>query len=154
MSGYPTREYILAVFKNFEDPPKGTEKFFDYVDDNVHWQVTGQQRYAGTWTNKKDYYDATWGKINRLLADPGYKLEVPGGIDGVILGHDGWSVVEMKTVDTKTKSGVPYTQHYSWHVRWSKEGKIVQAKAFLDTDHLENVLGGEQRKQEAAAASA
>lgn len=146
MPGYPDRKYVYEVFRLFFDPPEGTKKFFDYVDDDVHWQVTGHHRFSGTWTSKKDYYDATWANINLLLADPGYKLEVPGGEQGVIVGQDGWSVIEMKTVGTKTKSGVPYEQHYSWHCRWNKEGKIVEAKAFLDADHLEKVLGGEQRK--------
>nr|POE78002.1 hypothetical protein CFP56_09643 [Quercus suber] len=137
-SGYPDRKYIYDVFQLFNDPPEGTRKFFDYVvDDDVHWQVTGQHRFSGTWTNKKDYYDATWANINLLLADRGYKMEIPGGEEGVIVGQDGWSAIELKTVGTSTKSGVPYQQHYSWHCRWSKEGKIVEVKAFLDADHLE-----------------
>ncbi|KAK4861478.1 hypothetical protein LT330_003513 [Penicillium expansum] len=143
---YPDRKYIYDVFCNFFNPPEGTEKFFDYVDDNVHCQVTGQHRFSGTWTTKNDYYNATWANINLLLAEPGYKLEVPGGESGVIVGQDGWSVIEMKTVDTKTKSGVPYNQHYSWHCRWNEGGKIVEAKAFLDADLLEKVFGGEQLK--------
>ncbi|PWY93209.1 hypothetical protein BO94DRAFT_573379 [Aspergillus sclerotioniger CBS 115572] len=143
---YPDRKYIYDVFRLFSDPPEGTKKFFDYVDDNVHWHVTGQHRYAGTWTTKKDYYDATWANIGLLLAAPGHNLEVPGGEAGVIVGQDGWSAIEMKTVNTRTKSGVPYTQHYSWHCRWNEEGKIVEVKAFLDADHLEKVLGGEKRR--------
>lgn len=56
----PDRKYIYDVFRLFYDPPKGTAKFFDYVDDNVDWQVTGQSRFSGRWSTKKDYYDATW----------------------------------------------------------------------------------------------
>lgn len=146
MPTYPSKQYITDAFRLFYDPPEGTKKFFDYVDDNVKWQVTGQHRFSGSWTTKKDYYNATWANINTLLDEPGYKLEVPEG--GVILDPEtGWSVIEMKTVDTKTKGGVPYNQHYSWHCRWSPEGKIVEAKAFLDADHLEKVFGGEQRRQ-------
>ncbi len=54
----------------------------------------------------------------------------------------------MKTVGVKTKGGVSYDQHYSWHVRFDEEGMIVEAKAFLDLQHLEEVLGGEVRRQE------
>lgn len=84
------------------------------------------------------------GKINLLLEDPGYKLET-GEI--IVDAETGWSVVEMKTVDVQTRGGVPYHQHYSWHCRWDTNGKIVEAKAFLDLDHLEKVFGGEQKRQ-------
>jgi ketosteroid isomerase-like protein len=72
-------------------------------------------------------------------------LTVPGGENGVIVGQDGWAVIETKTEDTKSKSGVVYNQHYSWHCRFNEAHKIVQVKAFLDADHLEKVFGGEQR---------
>src|SRR4051794_2452499 len=132
MSDYPDRKYIYNVFHLFSDPAEGVQKFFEYVDDDVHWLVTGQHRFSGLWTNKKDYYNATWANIHLLLQEPGYKFEIPGGEEGIIVGQDGWSAIEMKTVDVKTKSGVHYNQHYSWHCRWSKEGKIVEVKAFLD----------------------
>ncbi|KAL2174069.1 uncharacterized protein P884DRAFT_332320 [Thermothelomyces heterothallicus CBS 202.75] len=141
---FPDRQYIYDVFRLFYYPPEGTVRYFDYVDDNVDWQVTGQSRFSGHWYTKKDYYDATWAKINLLLEEPGYKLET-GEI--IVDPTTGWSVIEMKTVGVKTKGGVPYNQHYSWHCRWDKNGKIVEAKAFLDLDHLEKVFGGEQARQ-------
>ncbi|GAP82655.1 putative ketosteroid isomerase [Rosellinia necatrix] len=144
MPTYPDRKYVADVFALFFDPPEGTKKFFEYVDDNVHWQVTGQHRFSGTWTTKEDYYNATWANINLLLQPPGYKLTCP---TIVVDAETGWSVIEMKTVGVTTKGGVPYDQHYSWHCRWNTDGKIVEAKAFLDADHLEKVLGGEQRRQ-------
>lgn len=143
---YPHRKYIYDIFLLFAKPEGGVKEWFEYVDDNVHWTVTGQHRFAGTWTNKEAYYNASWAKVNALLQDPGYRFEIPGGEEGIIVGQDGWSTVEMKTIDVKTKSGVPYDQHYSWHCRWSKEGKIVELRAFLDSDLLLRVLGGEQEK--------
>lgn len=53
----------------------------------------------------------------------------------------------MKTVGVKTKGGVPYEQHYSWHCRWNEDGKIVEVKAFLDSEQLERVFGGEKKRQ-------
>jgi ketosteroid isomerase-like protein len=148
----PTRQQVYEIFLNFYDPPEGTMRFFEHVDDNVDWQVTGKHRFSGRWYTKQDYWNATWANINTLLGGTGYKLEVPGGVDGVIgpNAENGWAVVEMKTVDTITRSGVPYEQHYSWHVRFNTAGKIIEAKAFLDSDHLEKVLGGEARKQASA----
>ncbi|KAK4145926.1 uncharacterized protein C8A04DRAFT_35490 [Dichotomopilus funicola] len=125
-----------------------TAKFFDYVNENVDWEVTGHSRFSGRWSTKKDYYDATWWDlpffIFPLHMDPGYKLET-GEI--IVDAETGWSVVEMKTVGVQTRGGAPYHQHYSWHCRWDTNGKIVEAKAFLDLDHLEKVFGGEQKRQ-------
>lgn len=145
---YPNRSQIYAIFANLHDPSAGTARWFEYVDPAVHWTVTGHSRFSGSWTSRAAYHADTWGKIDTLLAPPGYVLEVPGGENGVIAGQDGWAVVEMKTVGVKTRGGVPYLQHYSWHVRFSEEGKVVEGKAFLDLGHLEEVLGGEIRRQE------
>ncbi|KAF2818867.1 hypothetical protein CC86DRAFT_375511 [Ophiobolus disseminans] len=112
---YPHRKHIYEIFLLFAKPQGGVKEWFKHVDDNVHWTVTGQHRFAGTWTNKESYYNASWAKVNALLQDPGYRFEVPGGEEGIIVGQDGWSTVELKTIDVKTKSGVPYEQHYSWH---------------------------------------
>ncbi|KAK8868958.1 nuclear transport factor 2 family protein [Apiospora arundinis] len=149
---FPDRKYIHDVFSHFSTPPHGVAKFFEYVDDDVDFEVTGSNRFSGRWYSKQSYYDATWAHIDALLAEPGYKLEVPGGGEecggGIIVDTaTGWSAVQLKTVGVKTRSGVPYNQHYSWHVRWSREGKIVEVKAFMDSDHLEKVLGGEMDRQ-------
>ncbi|KAL2163201.1 hypothetical protein VTH06DRAFT_5257, partial [Thermothelomyces fergusii] len=44
---FPDRQYIYDVFRLFYYPPEGTAKYFEYVDDNVDWQVTGQSRFSG-----------------------------------------------------------------------------------------------------------
>ena len=145
---YPTRSEVHAIFANLHNPPTGTEEYFKYIHPNVNWTVTGHSRFSGTWHSKADYHAATWAKIGDLLAPPGYVLEVPGGEEGVIIGQDGWTVVEMKTVGVKTRGGADYLQHYSWHCRFDDDHMIVEAKAFLDLGHLEEVLGGEARRQQ------
>jgi len=57
-------------------------------------------------------------------------------------------VAELKTVDTYKKSGIMYDQHYSWHMPFDEESMITEVKAFMDTAHLEKVLGAELEKHE------
>ena len=137
---YPDRKYIYEVFSKLAHPPNGVKDFFEFVDDNIRWEVTGQHRFSGVWTNKAEYYQQTWANINDAMAGAGFKLEVPGGEQGIIVGQDGWAAVELKAVDMKTKKGKPYRQHYSWHCRFNTEGRIVEVKAFLDSDLLEKVF--------------
>ncbi|KAL8728407.1 MAG: hypothetical protein Q9166_005453, partial [cf. Caloplaca sp. 2 TL-2023] len=103
------------------------------------YTIPGHARVCGTYHNFADYYAATWAKINLGLKDPGYKLIVPGGIDGVLTAEDGWAVVIMETVDTYTKSGVPYEQNYSWHLKFNEDKKVIEARAYLDLGYLENI---------------
>ncbi|KAK8092384.1 uncharacterized protein PG998_014869 [Apiospora kogelbergensis] len=138
-NAFPDRHHIHAVFAHFLEPKQGVLKFLEHVDDAVDFEVTGHSRFAGRWRSKQSYYDATWAHVDALLAAPGYRLQVPGGAGGIVVDPEtGWSAVQMRTVDVATKSGVPYDQHYSWH--------IVEVKAFMDSDQLEKVLGGEMRR--------
>jgi ketosteroid isomerase-like protein len=144
---YPTRSQILAILRPLSSPPAGNNEFFAHVSDNVIWTVTGHMMLSGTWRTKESYRAATFAKIGPLFGAPGMKLEVPGGEQGIIAGEDGQAVAELKTVDTYTKSGVLYDQHYSWHMRFNEESVITEVKAFMDTAHLEKVLGAEMEKQ-------
>lgn len=145
---YPTRSEVHDIFLNLAHPPSGTDAFFTHVHDDVLWTVTGHSTFSGTWYSKAEYRAAIWEQIGGLLAEPGYTLLVDDGAQGIIVGENGWVVVEMRTVDTKTKSGVPYDQHYSWTLRFDTDHKIVELKAYLDLATLEKVVGGEKAKQE------
>lgn len=67
--------------------------------------VGGHMMLSGTWKTKDSYRAAIFAKIGPLFAEPGMKLEVPGGEEGIIVREDGRAVAELKTVDTYTKSG-------------------------------------------------
>lgn len=70
MTAHSNCKNIYDVFRIFKDPPEGTKKFFEYCNDNVHWQVTDEHRFSGTWITKKDYYNPTGANINLLLSEP------------------------------------------------------------------------------------
>ncbi|MCJ1239480.1 hypothetical protein MMC14_007476 [Varicellaria rhodocarpa] len=145
---FPTRPEIHAILLNLSNPPSGTDEFFKHVHDHVIWTVTGHMMFSGTWSSKSTYRADTWAQLSPLIAEPGMKLEVVGGEQGVISGQDGLAVVELKTVDTRTKGGVVYDQHYAWHMRFNADGKIVGVRVFLDSAHLEKILDVERAKQD------
>jgi len=143
---YPTCSQILAILRPLSNPPAGNNEFFAHIRNDVVWTVTGHSLLSGTWTTKKSYRAATFAKIGPLFAAPGMKLEILGAEQGIIVGDNGRAVAELKTVDTYTKSGIMYDQHYSWHMRFDEESMITEVKAFMDTAHLEKVLGAELEK--------
>lgn len=145
---YPTRSQIHTILLPLSHPPSGIEEFFTHVRDDVKWVVTGHMMLSGTWTDLATYRAATYAKIGPLFAAPGMKLVATGGEEGIIVGEDGWAVVDLRTVDTYTKSGVLYDQHYAWHMRFDREGMVAEVKTWMDTAHLEKVLGGEMAKQD------
>ena len=53
----------------------------------------------------------------------------------------------MKTVDLCTKSSISDDRHYSWHVKLDADCKVVNAKAFSDSQHLEELFGAETAEQ-------
>ena len=142
---YPIRKQIYNLFLHLRDPPSGVQKFFAQVDDNVRFEVTGQHQFSGVWTTKENYFAATWSRIGKYLAEPGYRLEVVGEEKGVITVQDGWAAVELKTFDTNTRSGKPYEQHYSWHCRFGTSGKIAEVRAFLDSEKLVKIIEEEEK---------
>lgn len=108
--------------------------------------VSGHMMLSGTWKTKDSYRAATFAKIGPLFAEPGMKLEVPGG-EGIVIGEDGRAVAELKTVDTYTKSEALYDQHYSWHMWFDEDSMVSKVRVVMDTAHLEKVLSDELEKQ-------
>ena len=144
---YPTRSQILAILRPLANAPAGNNEFFAHVRNDVVWTVTGHMILSGVWRTKESYRADTFAKMGPLFAAPGMRLEVPGGEEGIIVGDEGKAVAELKTKDTYTKGGVLYDQHYSWHMRFDQDSMITEVKAFMDTAHLEKVLGDELGKQ-------
>jgi ketosteroid isomerase-like protein len=43
------------------------------------------------------------------------------------------AAVELKAVNTKTKSGDPFPNEYTWVLGFSDNGKIATVRAYMDT---------------------
>ncbi|PWY70658.1 hypothetical protein BO83DRAFT_447413 [Aspergillus eucalypticola CBS 122712] len=148
---YLTNAEILSIFGELSKVPRGYESFFNHVDDNVHWEITGQTALSGVWRSKAEFLDRVWLPIIRLIADPGPIFEIACP-DSITRNEEGWVNVELKTRDTRTKLGNRlYSQHYSWHCKFNSAKKIVQVRCFFDTSLAETVLLHEKYRQEALA---
>ncbi|GFN13410.1 putative ketosteroid isomerase [Aspergillus tubingensis] len=142
-----TNAEILSIFGELSKVPRGYESFFNHVDDNVHWEITGQNALSGICRSKAEFLDKVWLPIIKLIAEPGPIFEIACP-DSITRNDEGWVNVELKTKDTRTKLGNRlYSQHYSWHCK----KKIVQVRCFFDTSLAETVLLDEKYRQQALA---
>ncbi|OJZ87754.1 hypothetical protein ASPFODRAFT_715705 [Aspergillus luchuensis CBS 106.47] len=73
---YLTNAEILSIFGELSKIPRGYESFFNHVDDNVHWEITGQNALSGVWRSKAEFLDKVWLPIIKLIADPGPIFEI------------------------------------------------------------------------------
>ena len=90
MAPYPTREEIRDIFKNMETG--NYSKVFEHVSDNVDWTVMGTHPLAGRYTTLKDFQQATFARLAKIMKDPGIRLNVRNVIGG---GEQEWAVVEL-----------------------------------------------------------
>lgn len=146
---YPTKAEIQSIFGELGKIPSGYLSFFAHVDENVKWEITGQNALSGVWRSKTEFMNTVWLPIIQLIAEPGPILELVYA-ESMMTNEDGWTAIELKTTNTRTKLGdLIYSQHYCWHCKFNSTKKIVQVRAFIDSSTAETVLSDEKLRQEA-----
>ncbi len=90
MAPYPTQEEITSIFKNMESGNYGA--MFERVSPNVDWTVMGTHPLAGRYTTREDFSNQTFGRLAKIMKEPGIKLMVRNVIGG---GEQAWAVVEL-----------------------------------------------------------
>ena len=145
----PTNEEVLSIFGKLSETPSGYMAFFDNVDDDVEWVITGQNALSGVWKSKAEFMSTVWLPIINLISDPGPVLQVVSP-ESIMRNEDGWVAIELQTMNTWTKlSNRLYNQHYCWHCKFNSAKKIVQVRAFIDSSTAESVLSDERFRQQA-----
>src|ERR1700691_6192473 len=83
-----TEDQVRTIFAG---PASGnSEKFFEHVDENVHWRVMGTHPLAGRYKSKKGFREATFARLGKLFPQDlrPYARDVlvipPGSIIGAV----------------------------------------------------------------------
>jgi hypothetical protein len=61
-----TRDDRIALFGNLQSPAT-QKRYWDRVADDVDWTVEGTHPLAGCYHSKKDFIDATLGRLQGVL---------------------------------------------------------------------------------------
>lgn len=121
---------VQSIFSHLENG--NAEAFFEYVSDDVIWEVTGHHPLAGIYTSKDEFRQSTMMRLNHVLKS-GLNLKVVGCV------NDGKTVAVELIADSVAKNGTPFNNRYCWVCQFS-DGRITHVRAYLDSALVAKVL--------------
>lgn len=124
------RKIVDDAFNNWV---AGKGIFFDLLDENVVWRVTGKAPFLGVYRSKQEFMEKAVTPINDFLSTS-IKPEL---IDINASGNVVW--LQWKGAAT-TITGGQYINEYAWKLTFNEKGKITAANAFLDTYSLSKLV--------------
>ena len=136
MAPYPTQGEIGEIFSRLAQHG-GQFKFMNSVAEDVKWTIFGHTPISRSYTSKTEFIEETFDMLRgRVLKEPlrlGVK-QITGG------GESEWAVAELSAIDAVCKNGLTYDMEYCWVCRFDKNHKIVEVRAYLDSDLLIRAL--------------
>lgn len=113
----------------FNDWVKGTGSFFDLLDENMVWHVTGRAPFSGVYRGKQEFMDKAVMPINNFLSTSikPQLIDINASKDIIWLQWKGAATAV---------TGDQYVNEYAWKLKFDNEGKIIAVDAFLDTYSL------------------
>lgn len=124
---YTTKEEQLIAVQ-FEKWKSGTAGFFELLDEEVKWTVSGRSPVSGIYFGKKDFLERAVSPITAQLQEP----LLP---ELISLSFDGQYIWLHFRASAKSKENKLYENYYVWKMV-VKEGKITEGTVFLDTYEL------------------
>ena len=124
------------------DPSKRRVFFDDHVSPDVNWTVMGSTPMSKEYTSLSSFLDATIKVLgDDVLTEP-LRLEVKNVIAMPIELGGTTAVVELAAMNAKCQNGMDYPMRYCWVVKYDSNEKIVEARAYIDTDLLNKAISG------------
>ncbi|EXJ67237.1 uncharacterized protein A1O5_09884 [Cladophialophora psammophila CBS 110553] len=145
----PTKAQITRLFAPLAVQGRQPETLA-LLADNVDWTICGNSPMSARYTSKQDFMENTLKVLReRVLTEP-LRLQVrnvvvSGGGESEGQGEgkdeeiDGDAVVELEALDAWCKNGLAYDMRYCWVCKFAA-GKIVQVRAYIDTDLLTRAM--------------
>lgn len=133
------QQNIIQMEKNkelvrvgFEKWATGSGSFFDLLDDDAHWTISGSSYLSKTYTSKKQLADEVLNPLNDRLSQ-----KIIPTVRALLA--DGNTVIAIWDGKATALDGKPYSVSYAWFMEM-QQGKIVKVTAFLDTLDLEEIF--------------
>ncbi|WP_394838023.1 nuclear transport factor 2 family protein [Pendulispora rubella] len=124
---HSTRALVQELFDAYAQG--NSRPFFDHVADDVHWTITGTNMLSGEYHSKREFLDATYGRLARVLKGP-----VRPAVQRIVVeGND--AVVQWRGSSTSVQ-GQPYDNEYVWVLRFDG-ARIVEVTAYFDGGRLD-----------------
>ncbi|KAI1046443.1 hypothetical protein LB505_013141 [Fusarium chuoi] len=145
-----THEHVRNIFAG---PSKGDmASFWPHVEPNVDWTVKGTApqghnfcsilahhitgthcEVSGRYRSIEEFQQGTRA-LSSTWAGPLHLV-----VQNIII-EGNQAAVELKAVNTETKSGDPFPNEYTWVLGFNDSGKIATVRAYMDTDLVTRVI--------------
>lgn len=112
------------ITKAFQEWHNGNGNFFDLLNDDMHWEITGSTPYSKVYTSKQQFLDEVIIPLNKKL-----KEKIKPTVRNIFVDED--MVIALWDGEATALDGKPYLSSYSWYMKM-KNGKITNVVAFLD----------------------
>lgn len=112
------------ITKAFQEWHNGNGNFFDLLNDDMHWEITGSTPYSKVYTSKQQFLDEVIIPLNKKL-----KVKIKPTIRNIFVDKD--MVIALWDGEASALDGKPYLSSYCWYMKM-KDGKITNVVAFLD----------------------
>lgn len=125
------KKIVEAFFSHFNQGQ--IEAAFNLVSENVSWWVPGTLPFSGTKT-KAQYL----GIVKRIQEGfpEGFKLNVKS-----MIGEGNKVAAEVESLG-KHHNGMTYNNKYHFLITLGADGKMVEVKEYMDTQHLAGIIAG------------
>lgn len=112
------------ITKAFQEWHNGNGNFFDLLNDDMHWEITGSTPYSKVYTSKQQFLDEVIIPLNKKLRE-----KIKPTVRNIFVDED--MVIALWDGEATALDGKPYLSSYSWYMKM-KDGKITNVVAFLD----------------------
>ena len=112
------------ITKAFQEWHNGNGNFFDLLNDDMHWEITGSTPYSKVYTSKQQFLDEVIIPLNKKL-----KVKIKPTVRNIFVDED--MAIVLWDGEATALDGKPYLSSYSWYMKL-KDGKITNVVAFLD----------------------
>lgn len=112
------------ITKAFQEWHNGNGNFFDLLNDDIHWEITGSTPYSKIYTSKQQFLDEVIIPLNKKL-----KVKIKPIVRNIFVDKD--MAIALWDGEATALDGKPYLSSYSWYMKM-KDGKITNVVAFLD----------------------
>ncbi|KAF5675987.1 hypothetical protein FCIRC_7218 [Fusarium circinatum] len=127
-----THEHVRNIFAGLGKGDMAS--FWPHVEPNVDWTVKGAHcKIAGRYRSIEEFQQGTRA-LSSTWAGPLHLV-----VQNIII-EGNQAAVELKAVDTKTKSGDAFPNEYTWVLGFNDSGKIATVRAYMDTDLVTRVI--------------
>ncbi len=120
------------ITKAFQEWQNGNGNFFELLNEDAKWEITGSTPYSKVYHSKQELLDNVIIPLNKKL-----KVKIKPTVRNLFVDKD--MVIALWDGEATALDDKPYRSSYSWYMKM-KNGKITHVVAFLDGLEFSDIM--------------